>query len=73
MACVQMTAFFKDCGEVKAIRWLVNKETGEFRGCGFVEFYDPDGVDKAVKMNGQMCENRTIRLDYSAPRERPSW
>lgn len=41
-----MAEFFKDCGEIKQIRWLTDKESGDFRGCGFVEFYDGDAVDK---------------------------
>jgi len=64
----KMAAFFKDAGEVKQIRWLTNKETGEFRGCGFVEFYDTDGVDKAILKNGESLLGRNVRLDYSAPR-----
>ena len=64
----QMAAFFKEAGEVKQIRWLTDKESGEFRGCGFVEFYDTDGVDKAILKNGEQLLGRNVRLDYSAPR-----
>mmetsp|Transcript_2270 Transcript_2270/g.3160 ORF Transcript_2270/g.3160 Transcript_2270/m.3160 type:complete len:335 (-) Transcript_2270:73-1077(-) len=66
----QMMAFFKDCGDIKQIRWLTDKESGEFKGCGFVEFYDSETVDKAVKLNNEMCCGRSIRLDYSAPKPR---
>ena len=64
----QMAAFFKEAGEVKQIRWLTDKKSGEFRGCGFVEFYDTDGVDKAILKNGEQLLGRNVRLDYSAPR-----
>lgn len=29
--------FFKDCGEVKNCRWLTDRESGQFKGCGFIE------------------------------------
>lgn len=62
--------FAKEAGEVKAIRWLTDKDSGEFRGCGFIEFWDAESVDKFVLKNGQDLQGRAIRLDYSAPRER---
>jgi nucleolin len=65
----KMKAFFKDCGEVSSIRWLTDKESGQFKGCGFVEFSDPDSsLDKAAKLNGKDCCGRAIRIDFSAPR-----
>ena len=36
--------FFKDCGEVTFIRWLTDKETGNFYGSGFIEFDSADGA-----------------------------
>lgn len=66
-----MRDFFKDCGEVGQIRWLTDRDSGEFRGCGFIEFADPDSaLEKAAKLNGSMLMGRQIRLDYAAPRER---
>lgn len=66
-----MREFFSDCGEINQIRWLTDRETGDFRGCGFVEFADPDSsLDKAAKKNGADFLGRTIRLDYAAPRAR---
>jgi len=32
--------FFKACGEIVAIRWVSDKESGQFKGCGFVEWAD---------------------------------
>jgi len=64
----KMHAFFKDVAEIKQVRWLTDKNTGDFRGCGFVEFYDSDSVDKAVLKNGESLLGRSIRIDYSAPK-----
>lgn len=62
--------FAKDCGEIVSIRWLTDRETGDFKGCGFVEFAAPEGVDEFVKLRGQQVMGRPIRIDYSAPRNR---
>lgn len=68
----KMGAFAKDagCGEVKAIRWLTDRDSGDFKGCGFVEFWDTDSVDAFVKKNGEDLLGRSIRVDYSKPREK---
>jgi nucleolin len=65
-----MREFAKSCGEVKAIRWLTDRESGEFKGCGFIDFASTDGVDEFVKLNGQDLMGRSIRIDYSKPREK---
>jgi nucleolin len=54
--------------KVKSIRWLTDRETKEFKGCGFVEFYDTAGVDEFVKHNGKDILGRSIRVDYAKPR-----
>jgi len=70
----QMKAFFKDCGEVSSIRWLTDRDTNQFKGCGFVEFADPAAaLDKAAKLNGEMLLGRQIRLDFAAPRAPRAW
>eukprot|EP01118_Nematostelium_gracile_P007207 TRINITY_DN2334_c0_g1_i3.p1 TRINITY_DN2334_c0_g1~~TRINITY_DN2334_c0_g1_i3.p1 ORF type:complete len:366 (+),score=130.80 TRINITY_DN2334_c0_g1_i3:88-1185(+) len=56
---------FQDCGEISQIRWLNDKETGNFKGCGFVEFVDSESTAKAVAHNGEDVMGRTIRIDYS--------
>ena len=70
----KMKDFFKDCGEVASIRWLTDKETQQFKGCGFVEFADPGAsLDKAAALNGTDLLGRTVRLDYAAPRAPKAW
>jgi nucleolin len=63
-------AFFKDCGEIAKIRWLTDRESGDFKGCGFVEFYETESTDKAIALNGQDCLGRSIRLDYAAAKKK---
>lgn len=63
-------AFFKDCGDINEVFWLEDKESGKFKGCGFVTFASTDGASKAVALNGQDCMGRDIKIDFSLPRER---
>jgi nucleolin len=58
--------FFKECGDISAIRWV--ERDGQFKGCGFVEFNESDSTDKAVAMSGQDLQGRAIRVDFSAPK-----
>jgi len=57
--------FFKDCGELRGLRWLVNNDTQEFRGGGFVEFHTSEAADKALLLDGTSLLGRPIRLDWT--------
>ena len=57
--------FFKECGDICGLRWLSNKDTGEFRGSGYVEFYSPESADLAMALDGQKLLGRPIRLDWT--------
>lgn len=60
-----IVSFFKDCGEMRGLRWLVNTDTGAFRGGGFVEFTTTEAADKAILLDGADLLGRTIRLDWT--------
>ena len=61
----QMKTAFKDCGEVTNIRWGMDRETGDFKGFGHVEFSTTEATDKAVAMAGEMILGRAIRVDFA--------
>jgi nucleolin len=61
----QVWELFQDCGDIKECRW----PQGDFNGFGWVEFYNTDSTDKAVKKNGNNVLGRPIRVDYAAPRK----
>ncbi len=62
----KIKAFFAKAGAtVTETRWLNDKETGEFKGIGFVGFGTTEEVDKAVALGGEQLEGRPIRLDYA--------
>ena len=57
--------FFKDCGgEMVGLRWLTHKDSGDFKGCGYVEFADTETADKAFLLDGSMLLGRPIRIDW---------
>jgi nucleolin len=54
-----------------SVRFATDRETGEFRGFGHVEFEDVDAAKKAVAMSGTDVLGRAIRIDFAAPRAPP--
>jgi nucleolin len=63
-----MKAAFKDCGEVTNIRWGMDRDSGDFKGYGHVEFATTEATDKAVAMAGEMILGRAIRVDFAKGR-----
>ena len=60
---------FGKCGDVKAIRLATDRETGEYRGFGHLEFYDTASADNAAKLLGKDICGRPLRMDWAKPRE----
>jgi len=60
----EVKQFFSDCGDIKECRWPKGDS-----GIGWVEFYDTNAPDLAVKKAGEMVKGRAIRVDYAAPRK----
>mmetsp|Transcript_1258 Transcript_1258/g.2756 ORF Transcript_1258/g.2756 Transcript_1258/m.2756 type:complete len:352 (-) Transcript_1258:108-1163(-) len=61
-----ITKFFASVDvEIKAVRWLHHKDSGDFKGCGFVEFWKPEDCSKGATLNGKNLLGRPIRIDWS--------
>jgi nucleolin len=60
--------FFKDCGTITNIRWLTHRDTGNFKGAGYVNFTSSEEVDQAVKKNACIFMGRPLRIDYAESR-----
>ena len=61
-------AWAAECGEVTGIRWLNDRHTKKFKGCGYIEFGAKSAetaVDAIVKRNGEMLMGRPVRVDYA--------
>lgn len=59
------TTLFAKCGEIAEMRWLTDRDTGEFKGCGFVEFTTVEGCQKAAEFSGSEVKGRQIRIDWA--------
>jgi len=62
---------FADCGEVIDIRWVSDKETGAFKGFGFVEFAEVEGAKAALNHIGESVLGREIRIDPATNKPGP--
>ena len=51
--------------EVKAVRWLHHRDSGDFKGVGFVEFWNTEACEKAAALNGKNLLGRPIRIDWT--------
>lgn len=61
-----ITKFFRNAdAEVKAVRWLHHQDTGDFKGVGFVEFWNAEACEKAATLNGKNLLGRPIRIDWT--------
>ena len=47
------------------MRLLKDKETGHFKGFGYVEFETAEGLIEALKMNEKMIRGRPIKIDVA--------
>ncbi|GMI47540.1 hypothetical protein TrCOL_g2144 [Triparma columacea] len=51
--------------EVKAVRWLHHKDSGDFKGVGYVEFWNTEACERAAGLNGKNLLGRPIRIDWT--------
>lgn len=51
--------------EVKAVRWLHHKDSGDFKGCGYAEFWNTEACEKGATLNGKTLLGRPIRIDWT--------
>jgi len=56
---------FQDCGTITQVRFSTDRETGDFKGYGHIEFAETEATDAAVKMAGTDILGRPVRVDYA--------
>jgi len=66
----EVRATFAPCGEISGIRFATDRETGDFRGFGHVDFDSAEAAEAAVALAGTPVGGRPIRVDYSVPKQR---
>lgn len=68
-----VTEAFQEFGTIKSVRMPTDRDTGDPKGFGYVEFYTLDEAKAAFDgMTGQTIAGRSIRVDYSQPRSNDS-
>jgi nucleolin len=65
----EVRACFAECGEIASCRFATDRETGEFKGFGHIEFVESSATEKAVALAGTMVAGRGIRVDYAEARK----
>ncbi|KAF0697411.1 Aste57867_11891 [Aphanomyces stellatus] len=64
-----LESLFEDCGEIERVVVATDRETGEPRGFGYVNFAHTDAVDEAVKLSGSDIAGQAIRVNFARERE----
>ena len=65
-----LRALFEQCGPVKSVQVLTDRETGRSRGFGFVEMVDSADADAAIdQIDGQEFAGRRLNVTEAKPRE----
>jgi RNA recognition motif-containing protein len=61
---------FRAFGVLKSVRIIMDRETGQSKGFGFVEFdNDADCASAMDKMNGINLDGRPLKVNEATPRE----
>ncbi|KAK5236695.1 Eukaryotic translation initiation factor 4B, partial [Cryomyces antarcticus] len=58
--------FFSACS-VTSVRIVEDKMERKPKGFGYVEFGSPDGLKKALELNGSQFQGRNIRISIADP------
>lgn len=62
----EIQRLFEQYGEVKSVRIIKDKETGQSKGFGFVEMEKKEDAMKALeRLNGHELNGRNIRVNLS--------
>ncbi len=73
----KLEEIFSVIGNVSSANVITDRETGQSKGFGFVEFEKDADADEAIaKLNGTEAEGRKISVSVARPREersRRSW
>lgn len=67
----QLESLFADFGEVTSAQVIMDRETGQSRGFGFVEMKTSDQAASAVSgLNGREIDGRQLTVNVAKPRSR---
>jgi cold-inducible RNA-binding protein len=66
----QLADLFKEFGAVESAQVIMNRDTGQSKGFGFVEMSNDDEAKAAIQaMNGKEVDGRRLTVNEARPRE----
>jgi RNA recognition motif-containing protein len=60
---------FGQYGEVTSVKFIMDRETGRFRGFGFVEMDDSSAKQAIDALNGKEMNGRALRVNEAQERQ----
>ena len=65
----ELRSVFESCGVIQDVVVIIDKQTGQSKGYGFVEFKnDAEGKSAVEKFNGYLLNGRKIVVNEAAPK-----
>ena len=68
----QVRTLFAQHGTVDSVALIKDRDTGQFRGFGFVEMSRPDAARAIQSLNGQAMDGRTLKVNEAQDKPRGS-
>ncbi len=65
----QIRDLFEEFGEVSAVKMISDRDTGRFRGFGFVEMEDEAGRNAINTLNDREVNGRNLQVNEAQARE----
>lgn len=62
-------SLFGQYGEVLSVKFINDRETGRFRGFGFVEMNDASAIEAIEALNGKEVGGRALRVNEAQERQ----
>jgi len=62
-------SLFGQYGEVLSVKFVMDRETGRFRGFGFVEMDDASALEAIEALNGKEVSGRALRVNEAQERQ----
>lgn len=66
----EVAELFSQFGQVHSVKFINDRETGRFRGFGFVEMDDAPALEAIEKLNDSTFGGRMVRVNEANERER---
>ena len=66
----KLEELFSEYGKIQSAEVIIDRQTGQSKGFGFVEMESSDDAKKAIEgLNGKEVDGRTIVVNEARPRE----